>query len=513
MSDSATDQATSLRHVVSATEIADILGATSSSTVSNWRARHADFPMPLMRTHNAPFDLDEVLAWARRPDTPARLKAPLSAEWWWEKTVDAVRAVVGAPRTTDSMNPLRSHLAAVVLLRAALVGEVPGVRASARRWAGLVASTDPAPALDEEARRLEDAHEQLRGLLVDALRSIRIPPGGLTEAVRRLEDAAAAGVPSSRLLEVVLEHVSPAVHPKQIMTATSPELATVIAGMAGVSGGEVIYDPCVGEGGLVLACARVAQGEVSGFAQELDANASRMARRRFLVEPLAVDVGQPGFDTLREDQFGGRKADIVVADPPVAARASLIPWVDHVLDHLADGGRGIVAIPAYTITELKESRRRNDEHLRERLTALADEGHVATVTVLSHQTRRDVPGPMTAWLFERTPVPGRETPLETVGSDDSDEEPESRAVLVPAAELLGEVDEVIHRWSRSGRRPIRADAPHERAVQTADVDRSLTTLESELETILDRLTDEDPEAVRRVRRALGDLQTSLERPA
>ncbi len=233
MADPGTEQPTSLRHVVSATEIAEILGATSSSTVSNWRARHADFPMPLMRTHNAPFDLDEVLAWARRPDTPARLKAPLPAEWWWGKTVDAVRAAVGAPRTTDSVNPLRNHLTAVVLLRAALVGEIPGVRASARRWAGLVASTDPAMGLDEEARRLEDSHEQLRDLLVDALRSIRIPPGGMTEVVRRLDDAATAGVPSRRLLEVVLEHVSPAVHPKQIVTATSPELATVIVGNGG----------------------------------------------------------------------------------------------------------------------------------------------------------------------------------------------------------------------------------------------------------------------------------------
>ena len=362
-----TDESTGLRHVVSATEIAEILGAGSSSTVSNWRARHADFPMPLMRGHNAPFDLDEVLAWARRPDTPARLKGALPAEWWWGKTVDAVRAAVGVPRTGDSPNPLRNHLAAVVLLRAALVGEVPRVRPSFKRWAALLTSPDPAAQLDEEADRLEESHEPLRGLLMDRLRSIRVPATALTELLRQLEAAGTAGVPSRRLLEVVLEHISPAVHPKQVVTTTGSQLSAIIADLAGATAGDVIYDPCVGEGGLLLACARAAGDEITGFAQELDVDVSRMARTRFLVEPLTVDVGRPGRDSLGEDQFAGREADIVVADPPVAARASLIGWVDHVLEHTAKDGRGVVAIPAYTIIELKESRRRHDPHLREHL--------------------------------------------------------------------------------------------------------------------------------------------------
>ncbi len=194
----------------------------------------------------------------------------------------------------------------------------------------------------------------------------------------------------------------------------------------------------------MLACARAARGEISGFAQELDTNVSRMAARRFLVEPLAVDVGQPGFDSLGEDQFAGRAADIVVADPPVAARASLVPWVDHVLEHLAEDGRGIVAIPAYTITELKESRRQADGGLRKRLEALTAEGHVAAVTVLTHHARRDVPGPMTVWRLERTPVPSREIRLGTVGSDGGDESPEPHDVRVPPAELVAKLEEIVH---------------------------------------------------------------------
>ena len=353
-----------LRYVVSATEIADLFGTTSPSTVSNWRARHADFPMPLMRGHNAPFELDEILAWARRPDTPARFDAAPSAEWWWGKTVDAVRAVVDVPRTTAAVNPLRGYLSAIVLLRAALVGDVPGVRASARRWTSMMSAHDPGGAVDEEAGRLEDAHRALRGLLVDPLRAIHVPPAALDEVLRRLDAAGDAGVSSRRLLEVVLEHVSSAVHPKQVVTTTGDELATIVARLAGTTAGDVLYDPCVGEGALLLACARAAAGEVTAFAQELDADASRIARTRFLVEPLTVDVGRPGLDSLGEDQFAGRKATVVVADPPVAVRASLSRWVDHVLDHLADDGRAVIAIPAYTVTLLKESRRLPDEDLR-----------------------------------------------------------------------------------------------------------------------------------------------------
>ena len=49
--------------------------------------------------------------------------------WWWEKAIEAVRveAVVGAQ--SQARNPVRSYLAAIVLLHAALRGELDGVRA------------------------------------------------------------------------------------------------------------------------------------------------------------------------------------------------------------------------------------------------------------------------------------------------------------------------------------------------------------------------------------------------
>src|SRR5262245_2623688 len=137
-----------LRYVVSVSEIGSLLDANSVSTVSNWRARHADFPVPVTQGHNAQFDVDDVLTWGRRPDTPGRL-IPLDSMWWWRKALDAVRveAVVGAQH--DARNPVRSALAAIVLLHAALRGDVQGVRPSGRRWDAIIAARDPAVGLVE----------------------------------------------------------------------------------------------------------------------------------------------------------------------------------------------------------------------------------------------------------------------------------------------------------------------------------------------------------------------------
>ena len=516
MADQSIEDRTGLRYVVSATEIAELVGASTASTVSNWRARHPDFPMPVMRGHNAPFELDDVLAWIRRADTPAHLKESLNAEWWWGKTVDAVRAVVDLPRTTGTVSPLRNYLSALVLLRAALVGDVRGVRGSARRWTALVTASDPDVALEEEAHRLEDGHAVVRRLLVDPLRGLRIPPSALSEVLRRLEAAGVAGVPSRRLLEVVLEHVSSAVHPRQVVTTTGEELAATVADLAGAAAGDVLYDPCVGEGGLLVACARAAGGEITAFAQELDVDASRIARTRFLLEPVSVEVGEPGLDTLSEDQFPGRRADIAVADPPVVARASLVSWVDHLLDHLVDGGRAVIAIPAYAVARLDESRRKPDSDLRDKLGGLAEDGQVASVVMLPHDVRRDVPGPITVWRLEADAVEGRDVEFQSKLRRGDDEDREDAPISLPAHTLLETIESTARQFtSGRGRPPSRFSSgrgrkPGPPAPSRSDMWATVTSLSDELAPLLDTLSTDDPDKAERVRLALGELQSSLE---
>ena len=507
-----------LRYLVSATEIAKMFGASTPSTVSNWRARHADFPMPLTRGHNAQFDVDEILGWARRPDTPARLEKP-PATWWWEKVVDAVRAVVDLAPRTGTGNPLRGHLAAVVLLHAALCGEMQGVRASAAGWKALAGSSRPADDLLAQARRLEEAHPSLQDLLVAPLGGISVPATALSEVFRRLEAATEGGASPRQLLEVVLERVSTAAHRKQAVTTTGDRLADVVARIARAAPGEVIYDPCVGEGGLLLTCARAAGGSVTAFAQELDMDASRIARTRFLLEPLTVVVGSAGFDALGEDQFPTLRADLVVADPPVAARGSLAGWVDHVVGHLTPQGRGVFVIPAYAVADLKESSRRQpDKQLIGRLESLCEAGQVASVAVLSSDFRRDVPGPVTVWSLECTPSPGRAIEVSTTRRPSPGDRHRPPPIAVSSEDLMGAIQAAaLELHDTRGRLSVEVSsnltAPDTDGIPgpvIEDVRRKLASISDELGALLDRLPPEEAVTVARVRRSVQDVETSLD---
>ena len=84
---------------------------------------------------------------------------------------------------------------------------------------------------------------------------------------------------------------------------------------------------------------------------------------------------------------------------------------------------------------------------------------------------------------------------------------------MPPTELGTNLDEISLRLSRSGRRQTgTAVASRGRTSSTAELMSKMTTLETEIDALLDRIGAEDPEAVRRVRGALSDLHTYLEPP-
>ena len=227
-------------------------------------------------------------------------------------------------------------------------------------------------------------------------------PTALRDLLGRLDAVADDSVAPRARIEAVLERITPVVHRKLDATTTDDELADEMVAAADVSAGDVVYDPCVGEGGLLLAAAGRADGPVTAFAQELDAETSAIARTRFLLAPLECSVGEPGRDSLSEDQFPDRRADVVVCDPPVASRASrssLRLWLDHAMGHLDRGGRAVMAIPNYALSKFEASRRAPDEELVDRLGDLIAAGHVQQITFLRPDVRRDVPGPVTVWTF------------------------------------------------------------------------------------------------------------------
>ena len=172
-----------LRLVATNRQLVELFGLSGPTVLYNWRDRHEDFAAAVLTHQPATYDVDRVVEWARRTDSPARLRR--RPAWWWSRTVEAVRDA-----STGDLEATRRGLAAVVLLRTALTGEVRSVRAARKRWEELPFTADPTAAAVRQATRLEDAHEALADLLVEPLTAAELPTWVLADVCRRLESVA-----------------------------------------------------------------------------------------------------------------------------------------------------------------------------------------------------------------------------------------------------------------------------------------------------------------------------------
>ena len=220
--------------------------------------------------------------------------------------------------------------------------------------------------------------------------------------------------------------------------------------------------------------------------QELDPTALRIARSRLLLEGADIVHGVPGLDSLTHDQFPDLLADIVLLDPPMGGRKSGISaWIDHALAHCAPTGRCVAAIPALTITEVAQARRRPDAEVLSRLAELARHGSVTEVRVLPASFRPDVVGPVTCWLIEPSGHAAT-IALHGIGPDG-----EHVTWTSSADTLLEDVASLVRRVSGSTPRAMRAT----------------NTLAADVAQLLDALPPEfvesERELVDRIRNAVG----------
>jgi hypothetical protein len=506
----------------SATDLADLVAA-KPSTLAMWRQRHhhSGFPEPLTSEGGqTTYDVDSFVRWARRGDTPAVLRQ--HPGWWWTRTVVAARDAIGDPPRPGGALPAdlvaaRRSLAAIVLLRAALFGSVPSVRRSWKRWFEIVGSDDPTSALETVARQLEADHAALAGLLVEPLGQPGLSPELVVDLLRRLDRVSDEGLSPGEQIEIVLDGRQWG--DPELPAATSGPLAELVAeGLASALGhrepttARTIYDPCAGEGALLVACAErlaTASQPMRVVAQELDPAASRIARSRLLVHGLDFDFGRPDRSTLGEDQFPALRADAVVADPPVTPRSPLVDWLDHVLGHLADEGRALVVLPAHALIDYKPARRKLEDQLVDRVRELAATGRITAVTLLAGRLRRDVTGPLTIWDL-RAAEPGVAEPVRLRWAIDA---PVGRTTTsrrttrqwhearIDGAELLAAIDERVNGEPRSttvttsllvdrepdlGPPPRGRDVPSRPTLTSAQRD-AFNRLERDVRRLLERL--------------------------
>lgn len=364
---------------VTAAGIARLAGV-GRAAVSNWRRRHADFPKPVGGTETSPtFALGEVERWLRAQGKLAEV--PLRERVW--------QLLAGHPAGAPAA---LGHIGAVLLL----------VRDRPARWHQLSDAADP----------------QLAELLPPALAPVLtarlgehhpVPvtdPAGLRPFVpllRQAAELAAEAGPCEAYEFLVGRHLD--ANPRQY-TVTPPDLAELMAALAGVAGGPAgaeaaagpeaaggaegargvggaeagggdeaggegvaptVLDPASGTGGLLSAVLRT-HSVATLYAQELDRDLAALTALRLALAHGAqgAQVRVYGGDSLRADALPQLAADAVVSHPPFNERnwghdelaydprweygfpartESELAWVQHALAHVRDGRPAVLLMP------------------------------------------------------------------------------------------------------------------------------------------------------------------------
>ncbi|MCX5527686.1 N-6 DNA methylase [Streptomyces bobili] len=323
---------------VTAAEISRIAGVTRA-TVSNWRRRHDDFPVPSGGTDSSPlYDLESVRSWlasrghvsAASPSEELRTTLRLHAQSGGG-TSDLLLLVLAAARRSPE------DLSAAALLTD------PDLVTRAQHDVATTTAADAVPAGDAVRFKADDAP------VLRALYACVRDEGGQAAlgvlAERELEDSAASGA-----------------------YRTPEPLADLLAGLILIPGSPVrVLDPACGSGTLLAAAARRGARELYGQ-DTLPVQVRRSAVSLMLTAPEA-GVTVRAADSLRADAFPGLVADAVLCNPPFGVRdwghdelaydprwaygvppraESELAWVQHALSHLTPGGYAALILPPAT---------------------------------------------------------------------------------------------------------------------------------------------------------------------
>ena len=316
---------------LSASDIADLAGV-SPSAVSNWRKRYSDFPVPIdsggrwTRFHGA-----EVRAWLvandKLPEAAGPSTEPTSID-------DVLWEVANRTRGTTFM---LEDLAVAGAFAATLVE--PGPYSES-------VLADLSELFGQELRAIEGTEDLYSNLVLaedweEAYEEIADAVLGVAEWINtstRNND----GTTPPEVADFIAAAVSPSLG--EHMAAMSLDSADVTPDAQKAWENHYwlarsVYDPCAGVGRTLLRAAQEHEPEglgVSVFGQEINPGAARVAslvnRLKNLVEETDIVVG----NSIQQDHFPDRKADLVVAHPPFGLR---LP------DGLGDDSRWILGNP------------------------------------------------------------------------------------------------------------------------------------------------------------------------
>jgi type I restriction enzyme M protein len=177
-----------------------------------------------------------------------------------------------------------------------------------------------------------------------------------------------------------------------------------------------LYDPCCGSGGMFVQTAAFAGGaSVELHGQESNLTTWRLSRMNLALHGLGGDLGPRHADSLHDDLHPGLLADFVLANPPFNDRGwrgellrddprwvhgvppprnANFAWLQHILHHLAPGGRAAVVLANGSLSSTQAGER---EIRRSMLEAGAVECVISLPPQLFHATTI----PACVWVLRR----------------------------------------------------------------------------------------------------------------
>jgi type I restriction enzyme M protein len=172
-----------------------------------------------------------------------------------------------------------------------------------------------------------------------------------------------------------------------------------------------VYDPCCGSGGMFIESGTVAQA----FGQESNPGTWRLARQNLALHGVDADLGPAPADSFLGDLHAGRRADVVLANPPFnqsdwgaerlrgdarwrfgepPAGSANFAWLQHILAHLEPAGTAgvVLANGSLSATKAGEGACR---------AALVEAGWIDAVVTLPPQLFFSTPIPACLWILGR----------------------------------------------------------------------------------------------------------------
>ena len=293
------------------------------------------------------FRLGDLVSWISGPEsddesTLAQLErrlARVAPLWRFRRALEACR------RELDAESSRRLAVGTTLALHC--LGTRPGLEqqplaVQKLTSAGLVT----AKLLRFEAAEIESRVPELQGVFGRLFNGIPARLRNANRLVQCVLDVIESGISAVRLVDLTLGYLSPSPALGGGSAQTASGLARLMVAAGDPQPGERILDLAAGEGGLLLCAAEESGGSPRLAGIEPDPSGWAIAKSRFYLRGLEVDL-RLGKSLDGDEPLPG--ADLILVDPPLESRRSYRKWLSLAARCIESGGRAVVTLPAVSL--------------------------------------------------------------------------------------------------------------------------------------------------------------------